>query len=148
MNADWKNRYETALSAAHEAGRFALSHFDADVVVEWKQDKTPVTLADRGAEEMLRKTLLGKFPKDGFLGEESGDTPGSSGYRWIIDPIDGTRSFVRGVPLWATLVGLDYKGEQIAGVAAVPGLGQTYRAMRGEGAFRDNRRLHASKVSA
>ena len=147
MNPDWKNRYELALSAAQDAGRFALGHFDANVAVEWKQDKSPVTLADRGAEEMLRKTLLSKFPKDGFLGEESGDTSGSSGYRWIIDPIDGTRSFVRGVPLWATLVGLEYKGDQVAGVAYVPALKQTSRALRGDGAFRDDRRIHVSKVS-
>ena len=147
MNPDWKNRYELALSAAQDAGRFALGHFDANVAVEWKQDKSPVTLADRGAEEMLRKTLLSKFPKDGFLGEESGDTSGSSGYRWIIDPIDGTRSFVRGVPLWATLVGLEYKGDQVAGVAYVPALKQTFRALRGDGAFRDDRRIHVSKVS-
>ena len=65
---------------------------------------------------MLRCRLLGCFPQDGFLGEESGDTPGTSGYRWIIDPIDGTRSFVRGVPIWGTLVGLEYKGESLAGV--------------------------------
>ncbi len=62
----------------------------------------------------MRTTLLGRFPGDGFLGEESGDTPGTSGYRWIIDPIDGTRSFVRGIPLWATLVGLEHHGELIA----------------------------------
>src|SRR5437870_7411017 len=147
MNPEWKNRYELALSAAQEAVRFALNHFDADVAVEWKQDKTPVTLADRGAEEMLRKTLLGKFPKDGFLGEESGDTPGSSGYRWIIDPIDGTRSFVRGVPLWATLLGLEYKDEQIAGVAVVPALGHVYRALRGDGAYRTEQRLRVSPVA-
>src|SRR5262245_18080339 len=146
MNPDWKNRYELALAAAHDAGRFALGHFDVNVAVEWKQDKSPVTLADRGAEEMLRKTLLGKFPKDGFLGEEAGETPGTSGFRWIIDPIDGTRSFVRGVPLWGTLVGLEYKGEQIAGVAYCPALGQTYRALRGDGAFRDDRRIHVSTI--
>src|SRR5438874_13704979 len=146
MNPDWKHRYELAPSAAHDAGRFALGHFDANIAVEWKQDKTPVTLADRGAEEMLRKTLLGKFPKDGFLGEESGDTPGSSGYRWIIDPIDGTRSFVRGIPIWATLVGLEYRGEPIAGVCRLPALQQTFRALRGDGAYRDERRLRVSTV--
>jgi len=147
MNADWRSRYELALGAAHQAGQFALQHFDAGVAVEWKQDQSPVTLADRGAEQLLRTTLLGKFPQDGFLGEESGATPGSSGYRWIIDPIDGTRSFVRGVPLWATLVGLEYKGELIAGVTFLPALNQTYRALRGDGAYRDDRRLHVSNVA-
>src|SRR6266542_2755959 len=115
MNADWRNRYEVALDAAFAAGQFALQHFDQDIAVQWKQDMSPVTVADQGAEQLLRKTLLGRFPSDGFLGEESGATPGTSGYRWIIDPIDGTRSFVRGIPLWGTLVGLEYKGELLAG---------------------------------
>jgi histidinol-phosphatase len=90
--------------------------------------------------------LLGAFPGDGFLGEESSDTPGPSGFRWIIDPIDGTRSFVRGIPIWGTLVGLEYKDEQIAGVVDVPAMGTTYRALRGDGAYRDDRRLHVSDV--
>ena len=148
MNADWRNRYELAVEAAHQAGQLALGHFDQGIAVEWKADESPVTLADRGAEQLLRKTLLGKFPSDGFLGEEFGDTPGSSGYRWIIDPIDGTRSFVRGIPIWATLVGLEYKGELIAGVAYSPALKQTFRAMRGDGTYRDDRRVRASDVNA
>jgi histidinol-phosphatase len=90
--------------------------------------------------------LLRAFPHDGFLGEEYGDTPGTSGFRWIIDPIDGTRNFVRGIPLWATLVGLEYKDEQIMGVAAVPAMGQTYRALRGDGAFRNDKSIHVSTV--
>ena len=147
MNADWRTRYELAQDAARQAGEFALSHFDTGLNVEWKPDHTPVTLADRGAESLMRSLLLGKFPQDGFLGEESGDTPGDSGYRWIIDPIDGTRSFVRGVPIWATLVGLEYKGETIAGIAFAPALKQIYRALRGDGAFRDDRRIHVSRVN-
>lgn len=146
MNPQWRARYELAIDAAHSAGSFALGHFDADVAVEWKADNSPVTLADKGAESLLRSTLLGKFPDDGFLGEESGSTPGSSGFRWIIDPIDGTRSFVRGVPIWATLVGLEYKGECVSGVAYLPAMGQTFRALRGDGAFRDHRPIHVSKV--
>jgi histidinol-phosphatase len=146
MNPDWRSRYELAIDAAHAAGRFALQHFDVGVAVEWKHDQSPVTLADRGAEELLRTTLLGKYPRDGFLGEESGASPGDSGFRWIIDPIDGTRSFVRGVPIWATLVGLEYRGELIAGVVYIPALNQTYRALRGDGAYRDDRALHVSRV--
>jgi len=136
-----------AVDAARQAGALALRYFEADVTVEWKHDQSPVTVADREAEALLRRLLLGKFPGDGFLGEESGDTPGSSGFRWIIDPIDGTRSFVRGVPLWATLVGLEYRGEQIAGVAEVPALGHTYRALRGDGAYRGQRRIRVSDIS-
>jgi histidinol-phosphatase len=148
MNADWKDRYQLAIKAAHEAGKFALQFYDQDIKVEWKDDNSPVTLADRGAEGVLRDLLLGKFPGDGFLGEESGATAGDSGYRWIIDPIDGTRSFVRGVPIWATMVGLEYKGELIAGVVYLPALSMTYRALRGDGAFRDERRIHVSKVDS
>lgn len=146
MNADARNRYELAIEAANKAGRHALRYYEANVNVEWKQDHSPVTVADREAEQLLRDTLLEKFPSDGFLGEEFGDVPGSSGYRWIIDPIDGTRSFVRGVPLWATLVGLEYQGEPIAGVVAAPALGQTFRALRGDGAFRNDQPIAVSAV--
>jgi histidinol-phosphatase len=148
MNADWRNRYEVALDAAQKAGQFALQYFDQGIAVEWKADDSPVTMADKGAEQLLRQTLLGKFPSDGFLGEEFGDTPGSSGFRWIIDPIDGTRSFVRGIPIWATLVGLEYNGELIAGVALIPAMKQVFRALRGDGAFRDDRKIRVSDVKS
>ena len=147
MNADWRNRYEAALHAADQAGQFALQYFDRDIAIEWKADDSPVTMADRGSEDLLRKTLLGKFPGDGFLGEEFGATPGSSGYRWIIDPIDGTRSFVRGIPIWACMIGLEFKGELIAGVVALPALKQVYRALRGDGAYRDDRRIRVSDIA-
>ncbi len=147
MNADWRNRYDAALDAAQTAGQFALGYFDRGIAVEWKADHSPVTMADRGAEDLIRKVLLGKFPADGFLGEEFGDTPGSSGFRWIIDPIDGTRSFVRGIPIWATMLGLEFKGELIAGVVYLPAMKQVFRALRGHGAFRDERRLHVSDVA-
>jgi histidinol-phosphatase len=146
MNAEWRSRYEVAIEVAQQAGALALQHFDREIAVEWKADDSPVTIADRSAEALLRTTLLGRFPSDGFLGEESGDTPGSSGYRWIIDPIDGTRSFVRGIPIWAVLVGLEYRGELIAGVCRLPAMNQTFRALKGDGAFRDDRRLHVSTV--
>src|SRR5262249_61456622 len=108
--------------------RLALRYYDTNLDVEWKHDKTPVTLADREAEALLRTTLLNAFPNDGFLGEESGSTPGTSGFRWIIDPIDGTRSFVRAVPIWATLVGLEYHDETIAGVVELPASAPTFPA--------------------
>src|SRR5207302_7964393 len=113
----------------------------------WKADRSPVTLADREAETLLRERLLGAFPDDGFLGEEFGDRPGTSGFRWIVDPIDGTRSFVRGIPLWATLIGLEYRDEQIAGIAVAPALGHTWRALRGDGTYYDDRRVRVSDVA-
>src|ERR1700724_1445342 len=130
MNPDFRNRYELAMEATRKAGRLALGYFDKDIPVEWKADESPVTRADREAESFLRETFGKAFPRDGFLGEEHGEQPGSSGFRWVIDPIDGTRSFVRGVPLWATLVGLEYKGELIAGITYLPALNQTFRALR------------------
>src|ERR1700677_2108570 len=147
MNPAWRSRYDAAVEAADKASQLALRYFDNDVAIEWKEDRSPVTIADREAEQLLRTTLLGAFPGDGFLGEEFGDKPGGSGFRWIVDPIDGTRSFVRGVPIWGTLVGLEYQGEQIAGIVVAPALGQTWRALRGDGAFRGERRLRVSAIS-
>jgi histidinol-phosphatase len=146
MDTAWRTRYELAIEGAENAGKLAMSHFDCGVAVEWKADESPVTIADRQAEHLLRDVIRKYFPQDGLLGEEHGEEAGSSGYRWIIDPIDGTRSFVRGVPIWGTLIGLEYRGELIAGVARVPPLGITYRALRGDGAFRDNRRLQVSSI--
>ena len=146
MNSDPRSRYDLAIDAARKAGELALGYFSPDLAVQQKADASPVTIADQNAEKLLRETLLGRFPQDGFLGEEFGDTPGDSGYRWIIDPIDGTRSFVRGLPLWGTLVGLEHRGELVAGIAYVPALKQMYRALRGDGAYKDDRRIHVSKI--
>jgi histidinol-phosphatase len=144
----WQSRYHLAIDAAQKAGKHALTYFDTGIDVEWKSNQTPVTRADREAEQLLRDMLLGMFPQDGFLGEEFGERPGNSGFRWIIDPIDGTRSFVRGIPLWATLIGLEYQGEQVAGVTYIPALKQLFRAMRGDGAYRDSHRIRVSDIGA
>ncbi len=147
VNPEWKARYDAAVEATRKAGQLALNYFDTGLEIEWKSDQSPVTRADREAEQLLRTTLQTAFPHDGFLGEEYGDHPGTSGYRWIIDPIDGTRSFVRNIPLWGTLVGLEYQGETILGVADTPALGQTYHALRGNGAYRNERRIRVSDVA-
>lgn len=144
MNPDWRSRYDLAVQAAREAGDLARTVFDTPFEVEWKQDESPVTVADRRAEQHIRQSVAKYFPSDGFLGEEYGDQSGSSGYRWVIDPIDGTRSFVRGIPLWATLVGLEHDGDRIAGVCYSPAMGNMYRAARGDGAYRDDRRIRVS----
>jgi histidinol-phosphatase len=146
VNSEWRSRYEAAIDASQQAAQLAQRYFTAEIQVEWKADQSPVTVGDREAESLLRTRLLGAFPNDGFLGEEHGEQLGSSGFRWVIDPIDGTRSFVRGIPLWGTLVGLEYKGEQIAGVAVAPALGETWRALRGDGAFRNDRPMHVSAI--
>jgi len=151
MNPASKERYLRAIDGAHDAGKLALGYFDNNIAVEWKENDTPVTVADRKAEELLRSRLLGLFPQDSFLGEESGTVKGTSGYQWIIDPIDGTRSFVRGIPLWGTLVGLEYEGQPVAGVCYLPAFGkegQTFHALQGNGAFRDQTRISVSKVKS
>ncbi len=147
MNPEWRSRYEVAIAAARTAGKHALQYFDHGVLVEWKHDRSPVTVADRESEAMLRSIIQTSFPNDGFLGEELGDHPGTTGYRWILDPIDGTKSFVRRIPIWATLVGLEYQGQQIAGIAYAPALDDfMYHALRGEGAWRGERRIQVSPV--
>jgi histidinol-phosphatase len=147
VNPAWRERYEAAIDCARDAGQIALQYFDTSVKIDWKSDDTPVTVADREAEERLRSRLLARFPRDSFLGEENGETTGDSGFRWIIDPVDATRNYINNVPLWATLVGLEFRDEMIAGVVEAPALRQTWRALRGEGAFRDNRPIHVSSVS-
>jgi histidinol-phosphatase len=144
VNAEWRNRYEVAVALAQRAGQRALSYFAGNFQVELKDDQSPVTIADRESEQLLRTTLKASFPRDGFLGEEYGDEPGTSGFRWIIDPIDGTRNFVRAIPIWATLVGLEHQGETIAGVIFAPALGQLWRALRGDGAFCNDRPIRVS----
>lgn len=146
MNPEWQSRYEVAVEAARIAGDLAKAYYESTFDIERKADDSPVTIADRQAEDIIRKTVAKHFPADGFLGEEYGDQPGDSGFRWIIDPIDGTKSFIRHIPIWGTLVGLEYKGEQIAGVTYIPVLGQVYRALRGDGVFMNDRKVHVSDV--
>ncbi len=106
-----------------------------DLSVELKADDSPVTVADRQAEQGLRKQIGEAFPRDAILGEEFDDKPGSSGFRWILDPIDGTQSFVHGVPLYSTLVAVEHGGESILGVICLPALDQCVYAAIGLGAW-------------
>jgi histidinol-phosphatase len=147
MDPAWRSRYEVAVAAAQQAGEHARKYYEGTFEVERKADESPVTIADREAEQLIRAAVTKAFPKDGFLGEEYGDQPGETGFRWVIDPIDGTKSFIRHIPIWGTLIGLEYKGEQIGGVACAPALGLTYRALRGDGAFVNDRPIHVSNVS-
>jgi histidinol-phosphatase len=129
-------RLETALHATRAAAAETLRWFQAaSLTVERKADRSPVTEADRASEAILRRELLGAFPDDAFLGEETGATPGSSGYEWVVDPIDGTKSFIRGVPLYATLVGCRHGGRGVLGVIAIPALDEWAYATLGGGAW-------------
>jgi histidinol-phosphatase len=130
------SRLELALSAAREAGEITLRYFRRDnFQVERKADDSPVTVADREAEQHLRQRLAAAFPEDGILGEELGEQAGSSGYRWILDPIDGTKSFIHGVPLYGTLIGVEHDRRSVVGVINVPVLDERVYAAAGQGAW-------------
>ena len=125
-----------ALAAAREAGQITLEYFRRDDLdVERKADDSPVTVADRRAEEHLRSRIAAAFAGDAILGEEMPERPGSSPFRWILDPIDGTKSFIHGVPLYGTLVGVEHEGEPVLGVIRIPALDECVYAARGQGAW-------------
>ena len=127
---------ELALAAAREAGQVTLEYFRRDdLEIELKGDDSPVTAADRRAEECLRGRIAETFPDDAILGEEFPERPGSSGFRWILDPIDGTKSFIHGVPLYGTLVGLEHAGVPVLGVIRIPALDECVYAAVGQGAW-------------
>ena len=117
-----------------------------DLRVETKPDLTPVTDADRTVERELRRRIAESRPNDSVLGEEDGG--GGGAVRWVIDPIDGTKNFLRGVPVWATLVALEREGEVVCGVVSAPALGHRWWAARGAGAFKDGEEIHVSAVSS
>ncbi len=135
--------YEAELDFAVEtawiAGQLTLEFFRLGVEAEVKSDMTPVTEADRGAEELIRARIKETFPGDSIVGEEFGtsdgsaDAEGACGRHWYVDPIDGTRSFVRGVPLYGILIGLEVNGRVEVGVAHFPGIGETVAAASGHG---------------
>ena len=122
-----------ALDMAQAAGRLTLARFGGIQPFELKSDRSPVTAADREAEEFLRGRLEDRCPRDGVIGEEFGVTDGESGRRWTLDPIDGTRSFARGVPLYGVLIGLLDGDEAVLGVVHLPALRETVVAARGLG---------------
>lgn len=130
-------RLQFALESSSRAAELILSYYRlGDVTVELKADKTPVTAADQGAEQLLRAEIQKAFPDDGVVGEEYGETPGTSGYRWILDPVDGTKSFIAGVPLFGTLIGVEQLGEPVIGLARFPALNEVVYASKGHGTWR------------
>lgn len=124
-----------AVHVARDAGAIAFRHFKGSFVAERKADNSFVTVADREAERYLRTRIAEAFPDDSILGEEEGEKLGTSNRRWIIDPVDGTYSFVHGVPLYGVLIGLELEGEPILGVINVPALSELVYAARGLGCF-------------
>lgn len=137
---------ELALDAVWRAGKVTLSHFQTGVRVEKKEDESPVTIADREAEKTMRSVIEARFPNDGILGEEYGEDRPSAPRRWILDPIDGTKSFIHGVPLYGILLAVEEAGEVRVGVAHFPALQETIWAAKGLGCHLNGRRVRVSDV--
>ncbi len=139
---------EVGRAAVARAAELALEIRARGLQAESKPDGSPVTQADRECERLLARLIQEAFPDDGLLGEEGTVKASRSGRRWIMDPIDGTRDFVRGSPLWGVLLGLEIGGQVAAGVAHLPGLGEQYFAARGAGAYRNDNRIRVSAISS
>lgn len=139
--------YQFMVETAFNAGRLTLGYFQAKFQMEYKSDRTPVTDADRKAEEFIRGAIEKKYPRHAILGEEWGskEYPDST-FRWIIDPIDGTKSFIRGVPLFGTLIALEIEGEVQAGAAYFPALDEMVSAATGLGCYWNGRLARVSNV--
>lgn len=140
-------RLEVAIAAAQAAGEIARKYFRTDLEIELKGDLSPVTRADRECEERIVQILRASYPEYGIFGEEFGEREGK-GARWIIDPIDGTKNFIRGIPYFATLIGLEEDGEITAGVVYAPIVDDLLYAAKGQGAFDRNGRVRVSGIGA
>jgi len=137
-------RLSFAVDAAYKGGRSTLSLFQTGTEVITKKDATPVTLADRQAEALIRSLIAESYPKDAILGEEEGGDVDALD-RWVIDPIDGTKSFICGVPLYATLLSYEVEGEPEIGVCYFPALDEMLYAEKGKGAFLNGRPIRVSQ---
>jgi histidinol phosphatase-like enzyme (inositol monophosphatase family) len=145
---NYEPELEFARRIAAIAGENARAIRAHGIRAETKPDASPVTIADKENERIVREAIEREFPGDGILGEEGSRQSGSSGRRWIIDPIDGTRDFVRGNRFWCVLLAVEEADESLAGVAHFPLLNETYWATRGGGAYCNDERLHCSGIAS
>lgn len=148
MNHSLPKLMEFAAETAYIAGRLTLGYFGTGVQTDYKTDHSPVTIADRQAEELIRRRIERAYPGHAIVGEEYGSQEnGKADHRWFIDPIDGTKSFIRGVPLYAVLLGLEIEGQARVGAAYFPALDELICAAAGLGCWWNGRRAHVSGVS-
>lgn len=136
----------TAIEAAQQAGLLALGYFKKQPKVLYKPDNTPVTRADKEAEKLIRSLVSSKFPDHGFIGEEFGATNPKAKYQWVIDPIDGTKSFVRGIKGWGTLLAVLEDNKPIIGVYFSPATDEIFTCQKGKGTYLNGKKIHVSKV--
>lgn len=137
---------DVAIDAAKQAGALALKYFKNQPKVEYKPDNTPVTRADREAELLIRKIITKKFPDHGIIGEEFEAINPSARFKWVIDPIDGTKSFIRNLPLWSTLVAVLEDDKPIIGIAYYPYTNEIFAAKKGKGTSLNNKKTKVSKI--
>jgi histidinol-phosphatase len=147
-NQELKELLDFAVDLARRAGDITYRHFKGSFVAERKADNSFVTVADREAESYLRARIARAFPDDSILGEEEGEQAGASNRRWILDPIDGTYSFVHGVPLYGVLIGLEIEDQPVLGVVNLPALNELIYAARGQGCFWNGEPAHVSTTSS
>ena len=145
MKMDLLKVKDQALSFMKPAKVEILKWYRGEYQVDLKSDASPVTIADRNAEEILRKKLSKHFPEHGIIGEEFGNHNAEAEWVWTIDPVDGTRSFIQGLPLFASLISLLHKGEPVLGIIELPALQETAWAVKGKGAFLNGKPLKVSK---
>jgi histidinol-phosphatase len=142
-----KELLDVALEAAYLGGRRTLAYFNTNIAVETKADNTPVTKADRESEQIIRERIARSFPAHAIIGEEGGETAGDAAFRWIIDPIDGTKTFIHGVPLYGVLIGVEVKGKPSVGVIYMPAMDEMVYAASGLGCFWNGRPARVSEIS-
>ena len=147
MKSDFNHLLEFAVDIARGAGEITLRYFRKKPETSTKSDGSYVTIADREAESYLRKRIGERFPDDGILGEEEGALQGTSGRRWILDPIDGTFAFVHGVPLYGVLIAVEIEDEMKVGVVNIPALGELVSAAKGLGCFLNGEPAHVSTTA-
>jgi histidinol-phosphatase len=148
MNNKGLNQYlEFAIDTVYAAGKLTLGYFQTGIDVDFKADDTPVTVADKKAEQLIRSRIESKYRSHAMVGEEFGDSGSQSApFRWFIDPIDGTKSFMRGIPLYAVLLGLEIEGTIEVGVVYFPGLDEILYAATGQGCYWNGRRTQVSQT--
>lgn len=136
---------EVAIQAALEAGKILEKYFETEILSEFKEDNTPVTMADRESEEIIKKIILENFPEHSIIGEETGVTTNGGEHVWHIDPIDGTRNFANGIPIFAVSIALVHQDKVIVGVVYNPASGSLFFAEKGKGAYLNDKRIFVSK---
>ncbi|MEM1261235.1 MAG: inositol monophosphatase family protein [Pseudomonadota bacterium] len=147
MNNDWSQQLAAAQEAAHAAASVIMAHYQANVAVTVKADRTPVTVADVEAEQAIKRVLLAAYPDYGFFGEETGTQDADRDAVWLVDPIDGTRSFVREYPFFSTQIALRVHGELVVGVSSAPAFAEVAWASVGGGAFLNGQRIAVSDIA-